>query len=126
MRVRSGLAAFVHVPAQPAPLTAHCARVAGKALAPAMAASPASPTPLLIATDSDGARTQVERIAQTGFTTPLLTIRDSLPLAFDPTGNHLMYLVGHRPPRLWEATIADGHLTGRSRLLGQGWGSIAW
>ncbi len=119
---------FVHVPAEPAPLTARCAHVAGKPLSPAIAlgANTAAPTSLLIATDSHGDSTQLERIAQTGATTRLLTIRNSLPLAFDSTGNHLMYLVGHRPPRLWEATIADGHLTDRSRLHGHNWGPIAW
>lgn len=72
---------FVHVPARPAPLTARCAQVAGKALTPAMAlaANPASPTSLLIASDGVGDSTQVEQIAQTGVTTRLLTIRDSLP-----------------------------------------------
>lgn len=119
---------FVHVPAPPAPLTGHCVHVAGKALTPAiaLAGSPASPTSLLIATDSDGDSTRVEQIAQTGSTTRLLTIRDSLPLAFDRTGTHLMYLVGHSPPTLWEATIADGRLTDRSRLPTHSWGSIAW
>lgn len=119
---------FVHVPARPAPLTARCVRLAGKALTPAMAlaGNPTSPSSLLIATDSDGDSTEVEQIAQTGITTRLLTIRDSLPLAFDPTGDHLMYLVGHSPPRLWEATIAGGRLTDRARLPGRRWGPIAW
>jgi hypothetical protein len=81
------------------PLTAHCVDVPGKPLTGA--------------------------IAVTGSTTPMLTIRDSLPDAFDRSGSNLLYLVGHRPPVLWEATIANGRLTGQRRLNTKA-APIAW
>ena len=37
-------------------------------------------------------------------------IPDSLPMSFDPSGTHLLYLAGHKPPKLTEATISDGRL----------------
>lgn len=119
---------FVHVPAPPAPLSADCVHLGGIALTPAIALSGSQsyPSSLLLATDTDRDSTRIERIPQTGTTTRMLTIRDSLPLAFDPTGTHLLYLVGHSPPVLWEATIADGHLSDRRRLPKRSWGPIAW
>lgn len=119
---------FVHVPAPPAPLSADCVHLGGMALNPAIALSrsQASPSSLLLATDSYGDSTRVELISQTGTTTRVLTIRDSLPLAFDPTGTRLLYLVGHSPPVLWGATIADGRLSDRWRLPKNSWGPIAW
>lgn len=119
---------FVHVPAPPAPLSADCVHLGRMALNPAIAlsGSQASPSSLLLATDSYGDSTRVEQISQTGTTTRVLTIRDSLPLAFDPTGTHLMYLVGHSPPVLWEATVANGHLSDRRRFPKHSWGPIAW
>jgi hypothetical protein len=121
---------FVHVPAPPAPLSAECVHLPGPALAgaTALAASPASPTTLLLATDSYPGPTRVETITQTGAISPVLAIPNSLPVAFDPSGTHLLYLVGHTPPRLWEATIANGRLTDRVRLPKRthGWGPVAW
>jgi len=119
---------LVHVPAPPAPLTADCVHLAGPAMAGsiAVAGSPASPTTLLLAADSYPGPTRVEQIAETGAVSQVLTIPNSLPLAFDPSGTHLLYLVGHSPPVLWEATIANGHLTDRQRLPKRNWGSIAW
>lgn len=120
---------FVHVPASAAPLTARCVRLAGPALAAAVvAASPASPTSLRVATASYPGPTRVENINHDGHVTVLLRVRNSQPVAFDPTGTRLLYLVGHSPPRLWKATIAAGHLTDRVQLPKRqgGWGSIAW
>ena len=119
---------FVRVPAPPAPLSADCVHLGGMALTPAIAlsGSHASPASLLLAADTDRDSTRIEQISQTGTTTRVLTIRDSLPLAFDPTGTRLLYLVGHSPPVLWEATIADGRLSDRWRLPKNSWGPIAW
>jgi hypothetical protein len=120
---------FVHVPAPPAPLTADCVNLAGRALDGriALAGDSASPDTVLLATDTYGDRTLIERIAQTGATRPVLTIPHSLPLAFDPSGTHLLYLVGHNPPTLTEAGIANGELTkGRWRNPHLQVGALAW
>ena len=103
---------FVHVPSPPAPPSAHCVRLAGPALVGrlALACSPAAPTSLLLATTSTGDRTVVEQVAPSGTTAPILSISDALPVAFDPTGTHLMYLVGHDPPKLTTAIITPGKL----------------
>jgi hypothetical protein len=118
---------FVHVPAAPAPLAADCVHVAE--IGPgdiALAGSPASPTSLLLAADQ-GRRTLIESIAQTGATTRVLTFTDSLPVAIDRSGTHLLYLVGHSPPALWEATIAAGRLTDQRRLIADSeLGPAAW
>ena len=108
-----GVIVFVHVPAPPARLTADCVRVAGRGLngRAILAGDSASRRTVLVAINTDDDRTVVERIAQTGATTPVLTIPNSLPLSFDPSGTHLLYLVGHHPPTLTEATIAGGQLT---------------
>jgi hypothetical protein len=119
---------FVHVPAPPAPLTATCIRLAGRPLFGdnALAQSPTSPTTLLLATSSYGNNSVVERITETGAVSRVLTIPNSLPVSFDPSGSHLLYLVGHNPPRLTEATIANG------RLIPGPWrnpldlGTVAW
>lgn len=120
---------FVHVPAPPAPLTADCVHLAGRALtgATALAGSPTNPTTLLLAADSYGNRTLIEQITETGATSQVLTIPNSLPLSFDPSGTHLLYLAGHNPPTLTEATIAKGQLTNgpwRNRHLSLG--ALAW
>ncbi len=120
---------FVHVPAPPAPLTANCVHLTGRPplAAVAVGASPESPTKLLLATDSYGDRTLIEQIAETGVLSPVLRIPNSLPLAFDPSGTHLLYLVGHNPPTLTEATIDNGRLTlsrWRNRRLSLG--ALAW
>jgi hypothetical protein len=103
---------FVHVPAPPAPMTADCVHLAGRALdgSVALTGDSASPANVLAATDSYGDKTRVERIAETGAISRVLTIPNSLPLSFDPTGTHLLYLVGHSPPALTEASIANGQL----------------
>ena len=121
---------FVHVPAPPAPLTADCIHLAGRVLGPgaiALAGSPASPTTLLVATDGYGDTTRVEQITRSGAIRPVLAIPNSLPLSFDPSGTHLLYLVGHSPPTLTVATIDNGRLTNgswRDRHLGLG--ALAW
>jgi hypothetical protein len=120
---------FVHVPASPAPLTADCVHLAGRALGPAiaLAPSPASPTSLLVATEPYGDKTVIETITQSGAIRRQLTIRNSLPLSFDPAGTDLLYLAGHNPPTLTEATIDNGRLTNgpwRDRHLALG--TLAW
>jgi hypothetical protein len=120
---------FVHVPAPPAPLTADCVRLPGRALGPgaiALAGSPSSPTSLLVGTDAYADKTVVEQITRSGGITPVLTIPNSLPLSFDPSGTHLLYLVGHNPPKLTEATIASGRLTTGPRLDPIDVGALAW
>ena len=106
---------FVHVPAAPTPMTADCVHLRGRALDAgiALAGDPASPATVLLAAATQGDTTRVERIAQTGATSPVVTIPNSLPLAFDPSGTHLLYLVGHNPPTLTEATITNGHFNRR-------------
>jgi hypothetical protein len=119
---------FVHVPTPPAPLKADCVRLAGPSLegGVVLAGSPTKPTALLLATSGLGDDTVIERIAETGEITRLLTIPNSLPLAFDPSGSHLLYLVGHDPPRLTEATIAGGQLTPGPWRRASDLGASAW
>lgn len=120
---------FVHVPAPPAPLTTDCVHLAGRALEArsALAGDPASPTTVLLATDTRDGATRIERIAQDGATSPVLTIPNSMPLSFDPSGTHLLYLVGHHPPVVTEATITGGHLTnGPWRNPHLNLGALAW
>ena len=118
---------FVHVPAPPEPLTATCARLGDAQLGPpaVLGGSQAKPLSLTAAVEQRGSM-DIELISQTGAITPISKTRDSLPLAFDPTGAHIMYLVGHNPPVLWEATIAEGEPIDRVRLRGRGWDDIAW
>lgn len=40
-----------------------------------------------------------------------------MPVAIAPDGDRIVYLLGHRPPALWAATIRNGRLVGRHRLL---------
>jgi hypothetical protein len=111
-------------------MTADCVHlVAGRALNAgiALAGDSASRTSALVATDTDNNRMLVERITKKGVITPVLTIPGSLPLAFDPSGTHLLYLVGHNPPTLTEATIAHDQLINapwRNPQLGLG--ALAW
>jgi hypothetical protein len=119
---------FVHLPAQPAPLSAHCVAIPdiGQAQIGAVAGSPAQPDALLLAADN-GSRTFIDRIDQTGASTRIMTFKDTLPIAIDRSGTHLLYLLGHSPPALWEATIADGHLTDQHRLIANNrLGPVAW
>lgn len=103
---------FVHVPAPPAPLTGSCVRLAPGALGvdPVLGADPASPQGVLVAAATAGDTTRVQRIATDGAVTRVLTIPHALPLTFDPSGTRLLYLVGHRPPTLTEATLTGGRL----------------
>lgn len=109
---RHAVVVFVHVPAPPAPLTADCVHLTGHALTGgiAVATSPTSPRSLLLATDAAGDQTVVEQITTSGATRRILTIPKSLPLSFDPSGTHLLYLVGHHQPMLTEGTISNGKL----------------
>jgi hypothetical protein len=120
---------FVHVPAPPAPMTADCVHLGRRALegSIALGGDPGSPTTVLLATDAQVDSTRVERIAESGATSLVLTIPNSLPLSFDPSGTHLLYLVGHKPPTLTEATIANNHLTaGPWRNPHLRLGALAW
>ncbi len=57
----------------------------------------------------------------------ILSIPDAHVLAFDPTGQRLIYIAGHSPPVLRRATIKHGRLTDRQRLLqDRSLGAIAW
>jgi hypothetical protein len=47
----------------------------------------------------------------------ILWFGDARPAALDRSGTHMLYLLGHHPPALWEATVAGGGLTDRHRLL---------
>jgi hypothetical protein len=108
---------FVHVPPAPAPLSARS--VPARLLGPvpkALGSSASAPGSLLAATEWRG-RTVLERIAPTGNTTQLASFPDSLAMAIDRSGTRMLYLLGHPPPALWEATIAPGHLTDRRRLI---------
>jgi hypothetical protein len=119
---------FVHVPAPPAPLTAVCVRLTGAQLGGlvVLGEDPTSPTTLLVAAGGLGGGTAVQKIAETGRVTPVLTIPDSLGLSFDPSGTHLLYLAGHKPPLLTDASITNGKLITapwRDRL---DLGALAW
>lgn len=110
---RHPVVVFVHVPAAPAPLTARCVRLAGAMMpgAVALGSTRAAPKRLLMAGLAAGGAIVVDSVDETGAATRLAKIPDSLALAFDPSGTHLLYLAGHTPPRLTEATIANGQLT---------------
>jgi hypothetical protein len=128
-RQTSAVIVFVHVPALPAPLTADCVHLAGRALGPgaiALAGTQASPTTVLVATYAAGDKTLVEQITQSGAINPVLTIPNALPLSFDPSGTHLLYLVGHNPPTLTEATITNGQLTQGPWRNPLDLGALAW
>lgn len=58
---------------------------------------------------------------------PLLTIQSAQVLAFDPSGQRLLYLAIHRPPELWRGTIEQGRLIDRRRLIKDpSLGASAW
>jgi hypothetical protein len=118
---------FVHVPSPPAPLTAVCVHLAGPALGGlvVLGGSPTFPHAVLIATDV-GDKTIVEKVTQTGMVTPMLNIPDSLPQSFDPSGTHLLYVAGHKPPLLTEATITNGKLTSGPWHESANLGALAW
>jgi len=40
-----------------------------------------------------------------------------MSVAIAPDGDRILYLLGHTPPALWVATIRNGRLVGRHRLL---------
>jgi hypothetical protein len=46
-----------------------------------------------------------------------LSLGPVLPVAFDLTGTHVLYLVGHSPPALWVAQIAPGRLVDPHPLI---------
>ena len=82
---------------------------------------------MLVATDAYGDKTVVQQIAQSGAITRQFAIRNSLPLSFDPSGTHLLYLAGHSPPTVTETTIDNGQITNdwwRDRILALG--ALAW
>lgn len=80
---------------------------------------------MLAATDI-GDKTVVEKIAETGAITAMLTIPDALPQSFDPSGTHLIYVAGHKPPLLTEATITNGKLTSGPWRASANVGALAW
>jgi hypothetical protein len=43
--------------------------------------------------------------------------RGMMPIAIAPHGHHVLFLTGHTPPQLWVASIGNGGLTGKHRLL---------
>ncbi len=125
---RQPVVVFVHVPAPPAPLTATCVHLSGAKVegGDALGVDPGSPDALLAAGSARGGGTIVEKITATGKLTPLLTIPDSLALAFDPSGSHLLYLAGHKKPTLTEATITGGQLIPGSWRDRVNLGALAW
>jgi hypothetical protein len=57
----------------------------------------------------------------------VLTIARAQVLAFDPSGQRLLYIQGHRPPNLWTATIRGHRLIQRHLLIrNSGLESVAW
>jgi hypothetical protein len=125
---RNPVIVFVRVPAPPAPLTATCVRVKGGQLDSfaVLGEDPTSPTTLLAATPGHDGGTIVERVTEGGNVTPMLTIPDSLAMSFDTSGTHLLYLAGHTPPLLTEATIDNGKLVPVSWRDRLDLGSLAW
>lgn len=80
----------------------------------------ARPDSLLVASLIRGDRTAVDRLTVGSSHATLrrvLTIAQTQVLGFDPTGRKLLYLVGHRPPNLWTATIENHHLIHRRLLI---------
>jgi hypothetical protein len=78
----------------------------------------ARPRSLLVAVGVG--RTTVDRVALHGSradVVPLGTLPDALPVAFSPTGAHLLYLRGHGPPALWVVRVARRRLTHPHRLI---------
>jgi len=59
--------------------------------------------------------------------TRLLTIAHAQVLGFDPSGQRLLYIVGHQPPGLWTASIENRHLSGARLLIPDSQlAAIAW
>jgi hypothetical protein len=87
------------------------------------------PHSLLLA-DGFAGRTTVDRIALHGSRADvvhLLSLPDTLPIAFSPSGARLLYLVGHSPPALWVARLAGGRLAHPHRLTRNArLGAVAW
>jgi hypothetical protein len=107
----------------------------------ALPVSGLSASPLSIFTDADRSRTVLAEVLvrgaaalesirlgnATATASRLLTIPQGLILTLDPTGTRILYLQGHSPPALWEATIAGDRLIDRKRLFRRSpVGSTAW
>ncbi len=126
---KTGVIVFVHVPPPPAALDARCIRVpralmGGRVV---VAPDPASARSALVATTGASAGTLVEQISRSGAIEKVVSIPDSLPIAFDTSGDHLLYLKGHQTPTLMEATIRPGRVVNgpwRDRNIGVG--AAAW
>jgi hypothetical protein len=102
----------------------------------------ANEMPLSVATDTaransilvssliPGDRTAVDRLTLAYSRATLgrvLTIAHGQVLAFGPTARTLLYLVGHRPPDLWTATINDRRLVHRRLLIrNSNLDAVAW
>lgn len=126
---RHSVMVFVHVPPAPAALTATCVHVPGLMLdgRVAIAADPAGAHSVLVTASALHGRTLVERVFQNGASRQVVSIPDSLPIAFDATGTHLLYLEGHSPPTLTEARIsADRIVSGPWRNRNIRLGAGAW
>jgi hypothetical protein len=108
-------------------LSARCVATPGLVPTPGvLGSSAAAPHSLLIATEQRG-RSVLERVVPSGALTRAVTFEDSLPMAIDSSGTRLLFVLGHSPPALWEATIGRGHLTDRRRLLADSrLGPVAW
>jgi hypothetical protein len=126
---RTPVIVFVHVPPPPAALSARCVQLTGAALdgRVALAPDPASTSSVLATAIAARGGTLVEQISQTGAVAKVVTIPDSLSIAFDANGTHLLYLAGHKSPALTEATISNGRATnGPWRDRNIGLGAAAW
>jgi hypothetical protein len=80
----------------------------------------ARPNSLLVSSLIGGDRAAVDRLtigSSRATLARVLTIAHSLVVAFDPTGQGLLYLAGHSPPSLWTATLEDHRLSQRHLLI---------
>jgi hypothetical protein len=89
------------------------------------------PDSLLTATYSGrGDEAVVDRLAigrSRATLTRLLTIARAQVLGFDPSGRRPLYIVGHRPPNLWTATLENRYLRRRRLLIPNSrLGALAW
>jgi hypothetical protein len=78
------------------------------------------PGSLMVSWLGPGDRATVDRLRIRGpraNLTTVLTIARAQVLSFDPTGQRLLYIMGHRPPNLWTANINGHRLRGRHLLL---------